>query len=93
MAKKEDMETYDAERTELVTSSFKDVESVKPTTATTEIMERSKGEPVVMGMKIIVYWDPDMYKYLQGFADGSVTADQFIENADNYRATMFDTAE
>lgn len=93
LAKKENLETYYAARTDLVTSSFKDVESVKPTTATTEIMERSKGEPVVMGMKTILYWDPDMYKYLQGFADGSVTADQFIENADNYRATMFDTAE
>ena len=74
-----------------MTASFKDVESVNPTAATTEILERSE-EPKVMFIKDVLYWDTDVYKYLQGMADGSLTADEFISNVDNYRATMFETA-
>ncbi len=90
LAEKENLETYYAARTDLVTSSFKDVESVSATTATTEILERSE-EPKVMFIKDVLYWDTDVYKYLQGMADGSLTADEFISNVDEYRATMFDT--
>lgn len=91
LAEKENLETYYGARTDLVTASFKDVESVNPTTATTEILERSE-EPKVMFIKDVLYWDTDVYKYLQGMADGSLTADEFISNVDNYRATMFETA-
>lgn len=91
LAEKENLETYYGARTDLVTASFKDVESVNPTTATTEILERSK-DPKVMFIKDVLYWDTDVYKYLQGMADGSLTADEFISNVDNYRATMFETA-
>lgn len=90
LAEKENLETYYAARTDLVTASFKDVESVSATTATTEILERSE-EPKVMFIKDVLYWDTDVYKYLQGMADGSLTADEFISNVDEYRATMFDT--
>ena len=90
LAEKENLETYYAARTDLVTSSFKDVESVSATSATTEILERSE-EPKVMFIKDVLYWDSDVYKYLQGMADGSLTADEFISNVDEYRATMFDT--
>lgn len=90
LAEKENLETYYAARTDLVTSSFKDVESVSATIATTEILERSE-EPKVMFIKDVLYWDTDVYKYLQGMADGSLTADEFISNVDEYRATMFDT--
>lgn len=44
-----------------------------------------------MFIKDVLYWDTDVYKYLQGMADGSLTADEFISNVDEYRATMFDT--
>lgn len=90
LADKENLETYYAARTDLVTASFKDVESVSATTATTEVLERSE-EPKVMFIKDVLYWDTDVYKYLQGMADGSLTADEFISNVDGYRATMFDT--
>lgn len=90
LAEKENLETYYAARTDLVTASFKDVESVSATTATTDVLERSE-EPKVMFIKDVLYWDTDVYKYLQGMADGSLTADEFISNVDEYRATMFDT--
>ena len=43
-------------------------------------------------MNDMLYWDPDLYKYFQGFAAGTTTPDQFLENMDTYRATMFDAA-
>lgn len=92
LARDENLEAYYAARTDLVTASFKDVESVSATTATTELLERSTETCPVMLMRDVLYWDPDMYQYFQGFADGSMTVDQFITNIDNYRATMFDTA-
>lgn len=42
LAEKENLETYYAARTDLVTASFKDVESVSATTATTDVLERSE---------------------------------------------------
>lgn len=92
LAEDENLETYYAARTDLVTASFKDVESVNPTTATTEICERSAEEPVTMLIKDVMHWDPDIYKYLQGMAEGTVTPDDFIQSVDEYRATMFETA-
>lgn len=92
LAEDENLETYYAARTDLVTASFKNVESVKPTTATTDITERTAEEPVTMFTKDVMHWDLDVYKYLQGMADGSVTPDDFIQSVDEYRATMFETA-
>lgn len=93
LAEKENLEKYYAARTDLVTAAFKDVESVSATTATTDIRERSVNEPEVMFIKDVLYWDPDVYKYLQGMAEGTTTPDDFINSVDEYRATMFDTVE
>lgn len=90
LAKDENLETYYAARTDLVTASFKDVESVSATTATTDVLARSE-EPKVMFIKDVLHWDTEVYKYLQGMADGSTTADDFIASVDDYRAVMFDT--
>ncbi len=92
LARSENLETYYAARTDLVTASFKGVKSVSATTATTEMLERSTEMPVIMLLKDVLYWDPDQYKYLQGFAAGSTSVDDYINNWDTYRATMFDTA-
>ena len=77
---------------DLVTASFKGVESVSATTATTDAIANSNGIPPVMIMKDMLYWDTDLYKYFQGFAEGTMTPETFLENMDNYRATMFDAA-
>lgn len=90
LAKDENLEAYYAARTDLVTASFKDVESVSATTATTDVLARSE-EPKVMFIKDVLYWDTDVYKYLQGMAEGTMTAEDFVVKADEYRATMFDT--
>ena len=92
LAEDENLETYYGARTDLVTSAFKDVESVAATTATTEILERTAEEPVTMFTKDVLYWDPDVYQYLQGLADGTTTPDDLINSIDEYRATMFETA-
>lgn len=92
LAEDENLETYYGARTDLVTSAFKDVESVSATTATTEVLERTADEPVVMFTKDVLYWDPDVYKYLQGLAEGTTTPDDLISSVDDYRATMFETA-
>ena len=46
-----------------------------------------------MFMKDMLYWDTELYRYFQGFAAGTMTPEEFLENMDNYRATMFDAAE
>lgn len=92
LAEDENLETYYGARTDLVTSAFKDVESVSATTATTEILERTADDPVVMFTKDVLYWDPDVYQYLQGLAEGTTTPDDLISSVDEYRATMFETA-
>lgn len=93
LAEKENLEKYYAARADLVTAAFKGVESVSATTATTEIQERTADTPEIMFIKDVLYWDPDVYKYLQGMAEGTTTPDDFISSADEYRATMFDTVE
>lgn len=92
LARDENLEKFYAARTDLVTAAFKDVESVSGTNATKELLELSTAQSPVMCMKEVLYWDPDVYKYIQGFADGTMTVEQFANNMDNYRATMFDTA-
>lgn len=92
LAEKDNLEAYYAARTDLVTSAFKNVESVSTTTATTDMLERSKKSPEVMFIKDVLYFDSNVYQYIQGFAEGTCTVDQFIENLDNYRAEMFDVA-
>lgn len=93
LARDENLETYYGARTDLVSAAFKDVESVSATTATNDILTRTAKTPPVMLIKDVLYWDSDVYKYLQGFAAGTETVDQFITSIDEYRATMFDTAE
>lgn len=92
LAEDENLEKYYSARTDLVTASFKDVESVSATTATTDMLARSTATPEIMLMKDVLYWDADMYKNMQGFAAGTTTVEDFIASMDNFRATMFDTA-
>lgn len=91
LAQDENLETYYAARTDLVTAAFKDVESVSATTATEDILSRSTGTAPVMMLKDVLYWDPNQYQYMQGFATGETTAQDYLEAMDAYRATMFDT--
>lgn len=90
LAKPENIDTFYAGRTDLVTASFKGVTTVSATTATINAKELSKTTPPTHMAGDTLYWDPDMYKYFQGFAEGSTSVDQFITNIDAYRATMFD---
>ena len=92
LAEDENLETYYGARTDLVTSAFKDVESVAATTATTDVLEKTENDPAVMFIKNVLYWDPDVYKYCQGLADGTTTPDDLVNNIDAYRASMFETA-
>ena len=92
LAEDENLETYYAARTDLVSASFKDVESVHATSATEDILARTAEDPVTMFIKDVLYWDPDVYQYLQGMADGSLSPEEFAANVDDYRAVMFDTA-
>ncbi|MEG0049294.1 MAG: extracellular solute-binding protein [Clostridia bacterium] len=92
LARDENLETYYKARTDLVSSAFKDVESVSATTATTDMLANSKGEIPVMFIKDVNFWDTDVYMYMQGFANNTVTPEEFAQNCDNYRATMFEAA-
>lgn len=93
LAESENLEAYYGARKDLVSASFVGVKAVKPTSATQEMVERSgTSDMPVMMLKNILYWDPDMFKYFQGFAEGSVTVDQFINNMDEYRKTLFEAA-
>lgn len=89
LARKENLERYYKERTDLVTSAFQDVESVHMTDATKEMLERTKETPPVMFVKDVVYVDPDIYQYIKGFADGTCTAQDFVRKCDEYRTKMF----
>lgn len=91
LARDENLEAYYAARADLVTAAFKDVESVSTTTATVEMEERSTSTCPVMMMKDVLYWDPDIYQYIQGFAEGTTSVEDFVNAMDSYRATMFDT--
>lgn len=92
LAKDENLEKYYGARTDLVTSSFKDVESVVSTTATTDMLANTSDIPEVMIIKNVLYWDSDLYQYLQELATGSMDAKTLIQKMDEYRAVMFDTA-
>lgn len=90
LAKDENLEKYYSARTDLVTASFKGVESVSGTTATTDAIANSedKTTPVMM-MKDILYWNSEMYKDFQGFASGSLSVSDFVKNCDDYRHAKF----
>lgn len=92
LAEDENLETYYGARTDLVTSAFKDVESVSATTATEDVLDKTENDPEVMFIKDVLYWDPDVYKYCQGLADGTTTPDDLVNSIDAYRASMFETA-
>ncbi|WP_312107671.1 extracellular solute-binding protein, partial [Lachnoclostridium sp.] len=55
LAKDENLEKYYSARTDLVTSSFKNVESVNATTATTEMLKNTAAIPEVMFIKNVLY--------------------------------------
>lgn len=93
LARDENLEKYYGARTDLVTASFKDVESVKSTSATEDMLDNTSGIPQVMIMKDILYWDSNLYQYLQGLSTGSMDVDTLIKNMDDFRGIMFDTAE
>lgn len=93
LAQSENLEAYYTARTDLVTAAFKDVKAVSATSATTEMLERTKDTPAVMFIKDVNYWDPDVYKYMQGFAAGTMTVEQFAEKVDEFRATMYEAAQ
>lgn len=92
LAEDENLETYYGARTDLVTSAFKDVESVSATSATEDVLDKTENDPEVMFIKDVFYWDPDVYKYCQGLADGTTTPDDLVNSIDAYRAAMFETA-
>lgn len=92
LAEDENLEAYYGQRSDLVSSAFKDVESVSATTATIDIEARSENVSPVMIIKDMLYWDTEIYKYMQGFAADSLTVDQFIANMDEFRAMMFEAA-
>ncbi|MEG1274530.1 MAG: ABC transporter substrate-binding protein [Ruthenibacterium sp.] len=92
LARDENLEKYYAARTDLVSASFKEVESVSPTAATTEALERSKVTPPVRMNGEVMYWDTNMYSYLQGFAAGTLSVEDAINKLDEFRSTMFETA-
>lgn len=92
LADEKNLETYYGARADLVSSAFKNVKAVKPTSATSEIADRSESLIPVMMLKEILYWDPDVYKYFQGFAEGTMTVEQFLNNMDDYRETLFEAA-
>lgn len=93
LAEDENLERYYDARMDLVTATFKNVENVHETEATREILQRTEGEPVTAFIKDVLHWDPEVYKYLQGMAEGRTTVDEFIQNIDDYRQVMFDTEE
>lgn len=91
LAEKENLETYYGARLDLVTSSFKGVENIFGTQATAEVIERSASDsPPSILMKNVLYWDPNIYQYMQGFAAEETSVEEFIDNIDEYRALMFD---
>lgn len=89
LAKKENLEEYYAQRPDLVTAAFQGIESVRTTDATREILQRSGQKAVTMFTKEVFYIDPNIYQYIQGFADGTVSAQDFVKNLDRYRKKMF----
>ncbi len=93
LAEDENLETYYAARPDLVSAAFKDVESVNPTTATTELKSLCTDECPVRMNNDVLYWDTNTYSYLQGFAAGTTSVEEFINNTDEHRATMFATVE
>lgn len=88
MARPENLELYYESRTDLVSAAFQNVNAAKPTSATTEILERSTQTPQTMMMKELLYWDPNIYQYMQGFANDTLSVDEFIAHIDQYRASM-----
>ncbi len=57
------------------------------------MLKNTAAIPEVMFIKNVLYWDPNVYQYLQGFSTGTVTVEDFIANVDAYRAEMFDIAK
>ncbi len=92
LAEPENLNEYYAARNDFSNAAFKGVTSVIVPLSTEEAVTNSSTFPVTMLLKDMLYWDPDIYKYCQGLADGSMTPEKFIENMDAYRATMFDAA-
>lgn len=92
LAQSENLETYYAARSDLVSASFKGVASVSATTATTGVTARSTETCPVRMNNDILYWDPNIYSYMQGFAAGTTSVEDFVSSMDAYRATMFETA-
>lgn len=92
LAQSENLETYYAARSDLVSASFKGVASVSATTATTDVTARSTETCPVRMNNDILYWDPNIYSYMQGFAAGTTSVEDFVSSMDAYRATMFETA-
>lgn len=91
MARPENLEIYYESRTDLVSAAFQNVKAAKPTTATTEILDRSTQTPQTMMMKELLHWDPNIYQYMQGFANETLSVDEFIDHIDRYRASMLKT--
>lgn len=88
LARQENLEEYYRGRSDLAIAAFKGVDKKMPET-TSEILQRSQKPPVVMFAKDVYYTDPNIYQYIQGFAEGTCSVDQFIQNYDTYRENMF----
>ncbi len=93
LAEPENLDIYYESRTDLVTAAFKNVHTVSVTNAAEEALKNSVGEPEIRMNNDMLYWDAELYKYFQGFADGTMLPEQFLKNMDDYRTIMFETAE
>ena len=92
LAEEGNLNDYYAARNDLVTAAFEGVTTIQPTAATIEAMESGRNPPVML-MKDMLYWDPDLYVYFQGMADGTVTPAQLLGYMDAYRASMFESED
>lgn len=90
LAKKENLQDYYQARTDLIDVSFKDVENTKKNEATLEVIRRSSEEIPTLMLKEIVYWDPNIYQYLQELSMGKIQGESIIKKMDEYRRRMFE---
>lgn len=90
LAEEENLKVYYGARTDLVTAAFRGIESAHTTDAAREILERSEETPCVIFTKETACVDPDLYKYMQGLSDGSMSVRQLIERCDAYRKEILE---
>ena len=93
LARPENLERYYAARRDLVSSAFIDVKSVSATEATADMWEHTSSAPVVMMLKDMLFFPAEVTPWIQGFIQGSKTANQFVADFDSSRETIFSAGE